>query len=203
MEEDDFRAAAQAGGAPRASLRLGETILRTLKYEEMRDWYRLALGVDPAVELTVDPQKVGARSDVARLCFFRLHVDFPFAQVIGLFEIPELNAAPGRGPGLDHIMFRDAGLEQLFARYDALKAAGKTPFRAFNHGPGTSFYYRDPDGNLIEFGAVNFPTEAEYLGYFSSEAYKKNFDGIAIDPDEYIGRFRSGVSQAELVRIPV
>ena len=71
-----------------------------------------------------------------------------------------------------------------------------------NHGPGTSFYYTDPDGNTVELSGPNFDNEAEYLAYFDSEAYRTNIAGIVIDPDEYAARFRRGVAQADLVRIP-
>jgi hypothetical protein len=70
-----------------------------------------------------------------------------------------------------------------------------------NHGPSTSFYYRDPDGNVVELSAVNFSTEAEYVAFVNSEAFKKNIAGIEIEAAEFIAKYRSGVPQAELVRI--
>jgi catechol-2,3-dioxygenase len=70
-----------------------------------------------------------------------------------------------------------------------------------NHGPSTSFYYRDPDGNAVEFSAVNFPTEAEYSRFVTSETFKKNISGAAIDADEFVSKYRSGVPQSELVKL--
>jgi len=70
-----------------------------------------------------------------------------------------------------------------------------------NHGPSTSFYYRDPDGNRVELSAVNFPTEAEYVSFVASEAFKKNIAGMAINADEFVSKYRSGVPQSELVRL--
>ena len=185
-------------------MRIGEIILRTRNFEAMKNWYSLVLGrMDPSVLITIDPKVVGARNDIARVCFFRVHMDYPFAMVVGLFEVPDITPAGGtKPPGMDHIMLRDWTLGELFDRYEMLKAAGHVPTHAFNHGPGTSFYYRDPDGNMVELAAVNFPSEAEYLAYFRTEAYQKNFDGIRIDPDEFVGKYRSGMSQADLVRIP-
>ena len=197
-------ATAPAGEKKLRPMRIGEIILRTRNFEAMKNWYGLVLGkLDPSVLITIDPKVVGARKDITRVCFFRVHMDYPFAMVVGLFEVPEVVPANGvRNPGMDHIMLRDWTLGELFDRYEMLKAAGYVPTHAFNHGPGTSFYYRDPDDNMVELAAVNFPSEAEYLAYFKTEAYQKNFDGIRIDPDEFVGKFRSGVSQAELVRIP-
>lgn len=186
-------------------MRIGETILRTRNFDAMKSWYSLVLGrMDPSVLITIDPTVVGSRTDIARVCFFRVHLDYPFAMVVGLFEVPEVVPSNGvRHPGMDHLMLRDSTLGELITRYEMLKAEGFVPTHSYNHGPGTSFYYKDPDGNMVELAAVNFPTEAEYLAYFKTEAYQKNFDGIKIDPDEFVARFRSGISQAELVRIPV
>ena len=44
--------------------------------------------------------------------------------------------------------------------------------------------------------------EAEFFGYFKTEAYKKNVSGIIIDADDYIARYRSGTRREELVKIP-
>jgi len=196
-------ATAPAVGNKLKPMRIGEIVLRTKNFDAMKSWYSLVLGrMDPSVLITIDPKVVGARNDIARVCFFRVHMDYPFAMVVGLFEVPDVVPANGvRTPGMDHIMLRDWTLGELFDRYEMLKAEGHVPTHAFNHGPGTSFYYRDPDGNMVELAAVNFPTEAEYLAYFKTEAYQRNFDGIRIDPDEYVARYRNGVSQAELVRI--
>lgn len=196
-------ATAPAEGNTLKPMRIGEIILRTKNFDAMKSWYSLVLGrMDPSVLITIDPKVVGARSDIARVCFFRVHMEYPFAMVVGLFEVPDVVPANGvRNPGMDHIMLRDWTLGELFDRYEMLKAEGHVPTHSFNHGPGTSFYYRDPDGNMVELAAVNFPTEAEYLAYFKTEAYQRNFDGIRIDPDEYVARYRSGVSQADLVRI--
>ena len=54
------------------------------------------------------------------------------------------------GPGLDHVQFRHASLGALLDRYEILRDLGIKPHRTMNHGPSTSFYYRDPDGNGVE-----------------------------------------------------
>ncbi len=79
---------------------------------------------------------------------------------------------------------------------------GILPHRMANHGPGTSFYYRDPNRNIVELSASNFVTEAEYREFFTSEGYKRNPSGIEIEADAYIARYRSGVPLSELVKIP-
>ena len=136
-----------------------------------------------------------------RLAFFRVHLDYPYTQVLGIFQLPELADAPSTTPGMHHLQLRHASLGELFDRYDRLKAAGIVPHRTANHGPGTSFYYHDPDGNMVELSAANFATEAEYLDYLASDTYRSNPSGPEIDADAYVARYRSGVPPAELVRI--
>jgi hypothetical protein len=99
------------------------------------------------------------------------------------------------------MQLRHLNIEHLFSRYELLQQAGVEPHRCFNHGPSTSFYYKDPDGNVVEMSATNFPDESGYLAYFQSEAYKRNISGIEIDPISYVARFRSGTPLADLVRI--
>ena len=183
--------------------RLSETVIKTARFERVKEWYQTLIGREPFY-LRRGPPDEPSWSGAHAIAFFRLHVDYPYTQVFGIFEVPAVGdrAVPVKGdPGLHHMQMRFGTLEDLFERYDRLKASGARPARSFNHGPGTSFYYEDPDGNTVELSCVNFVREEDYLAYFSTEAYKKNISGIAIDPDEYIGRFRSGVSQAELVKI--
>jgi catechol 2,3-dioxygenase-like lactoylglutathione lyase family enzyme len=188
-------------------LRFSEVVLRTLHFERLREWYRTFLGVDPYFERTPTPEDLAAaipglsRAADLRLCFFRVHLDYPYTQVLGIFQVPDLADAPSTGPGMHHMQLRHASLGDLFDRYERLKAAGIVPHRTANHGPGTSFYYHDPDGNMVELSAANFDTETEYLAYLASDAYRANPSGLEIDADEYVARYRRGVPQAELVRI--
>jgi hypothetical protein len=83
-----------------------------------------------------------------------------------------------------------------------MTAHGIVPTRSANHGPSTSFYYRDPDGNRVELSVKNYATEAETLAFMQSEAFRKNPAGIDVDPAEYVGKYRGGLSLEELRRIP-
>lgn len=194
-------------------VRISEIILQTSRYDDLKQWYMAVLGQKPFVEnarpnkpisRTGQPEggkQVHARS--VRLCFFRLHIDYPYTQVFGLFEIDGLGDKPTNDPGLNHMQFRHESLEHAISRYEKLRSFGILPYRTANHGPGTSFYYHDLDGNVVEMSGPNFPTEKEYLDYFQSESYRNNISGIDVDPEEYVGRYRSGTPQPELVRIPV
>lgn len=179
-----------------------EVIFKTARFPEMKHWHETVTDVKAFfVRGEADkPNWTGAY----RIAFIRIFSDHPYTQVLGLFEVPAVTgrADNTRGePGMHHMQLRHANLEHLFSRYESLKALGITPMRSFNHGPGTSFYYHDPDGNTVELSSANFVREADYLAYFRSESYAKNISGIEIDPAEYVGRYRSGTPQEELVRI--
>ena len=185
--------------------RISEIVLKTGQYEAMKAWYSGVFGLAPfyennpqaAVEHESGKQE---RATDVRLCFIRLHYDHPYAQVLAIFEIPGTRQGPSSDPGLHHMQFRNATMDDLFARYERLKGLGFHPHRTANHGPGTSFYYRDPDQNIVELSANNFPTVEEYLGYFKTESYQRNPSGIEIDANAYIARYRAGVPLAELVK---
>jgi len=186
-------------------VRISEIVLKTSQFETLRNWYVDALGIEPFYENS--PEKTGGadgkflRASDVRLCFIRLHLDYPYAQVLAIFEVPNLKSGGKTEAGLHHMQLRNSSLDQLFERYDLLKSVGILPHRSANHGPGTSFYYFDPDGNNVEFSGANFDTEAEYLAYFTSDSYRRNPSGIEIDAEAYIARYRSGTPKAELVRI--
>jgi hypothetical protein len=83
--------------------------------------------------------------------------------------------------------------------YVRLKALGIVPFRCINHGPTTSMYYRDPDGNRVELQIDNFATAQEGRDWLSTPAFAENPIGVEYDPDQLVARFRAGVPVAELV----
>jgi catechol 2,3-dioxygenase-like lactoylglutathione lyase family enzyme len=196
-------AALAARTAALAPLRISEIVLQTSRYAEMRDWYCAVLGTKPFLERVPEAPVAGSsRASDITLCFIRVHAEFPWGQILAIFGMEGLKAPDDRVPGLNHIQFRHASLPDLFDRYELLRDAGLRPERTANHGPGTSFYYRDPDGNRVELNASNFATEAEYGTFIRSAAFRTNPSGIDVDPEDYVGRFRRGTPQAELVLIP-
>ncbi len=180
-----------------------EVIFKTARFAAMKDWYETVTDVNAFfVRGEADkPNWTGAW----RIAFIRIFSDYPYTQVLGLFETPAVSGKADNQhgePGMHHMQLRHAGLDHLFSRYEALRARGITPMRSFNHGPGTSFYYHDPDGNTVELSSANFVLEADYLAYFRSEAYAKNISGIEINAADYVAKFRAGTPQETLVRMP-
>jgi catechol 2,3-dioxygenase-like lactoylglutathione lyase family enzyme len=181
-------------------MRFGEVILKTAKYDALKSWYCRVLDAEPMMETerTAEAGPGGAR----QLCFIRLDADFPFFTTLGIFDMPGLRPPDGTVPGLHHFQVRFATIGNLFDRYEALAAHGIVPARSANHGPGTSFYYRDPDDNQLELAASNYLTEPEVRAFMQSEAFRRNVSGIDVDPAEYVGRYRRGVPLEELRLVP-
>jgi catechol 2,3-dioxygenase-like lactoylglutathione lyase family enzyme len=57
---------------------------------------------------------------------------------------------PGAG-ALNHIAFRVGSLGALRERFDRLKQANVADLETITHGSWFSVYYRDPEGNRLEF----------------------------------------------------
>ena len=192
-------------------MKISETILKTGQFEVMKPWYQRILGVDVLFEHRVAadtrPADYGGQTRASDLlmCFFRISSDYPYTQMIGLFQEPgTATTAMKTAPGLHHMQLMMPNLEALVRKYEELKAAGLKPHRTANHGIMFSFYYRDPDGNHVEFSAQNFPSLEEMTAFMQGDYFKGNPSGIEIpDPDAFVDRFRAGVPAAELTRLEV
>ena len=183
----------------KAAIRFGEVVLKTSQYEAMKLWYSKVFDTDPMFE---SERKNTKGPGMRQMCLFRSYSEFPFTETLAIFDFGDLRQNDQMVSGMDHFQLQFASIDDLFDRYEALAAQGIVPTRSANHGPSTSFYYRDPDGNRVELSVKNYATEAETLAFMQSEAFRKNPAGIDVDPAEYIARYRGGVPLEELRRIP-
>jgi catechol 2,3-dioxygenase-like lactoylglutathione lyase family enzyme len=189
--------------------KISETILKTGQLDVMKPWYRRALEVDILFEHGPPPNaRPGdfggqTRASDLRMCFFRVSGEFPFTQMIGIFEEPGTSTTAIKGaPGLHHMQFMSSDFEGLIKKYEMFAAAGIKPHRSANHGIMSSFYYRDPDGNNVEFTAQNFPTLQAMDAFMQGSYFKHNPSGVEIpDAAEFVARFRAGVSVSELTQL--
>jgi catechol 2,3-dioxygenase-like lactoylglutathione lyase family enzyme len=164
--------------------KFAHVVLRTrAKFEAMRQWY-----------LTVLNARVVY--DTGFLVF--LSYDDEHHRV-AIAQDPQLAERPHRSAGLDHLAFTYAGLDDLLATYERLKAAGILPFCPVNHGPTTSLYYVDPDNNRVELQVDNF-TDMDAATDAMTASFGVNPVGDEFDPDDYVARRRAGESIESLLR---
>ena len=191
-----------------SKLKISETILKTSRMDAMKAWYRTVLAIDPFFERTPDagtkPLDLGGqtRASDLKMCFFRLSTDFPYVQTIGIFEEPGTAEQVPKGvPGLHHMQLMCGSIAELIEKYEELGAQGMNPHRSANHGPMTSFYYRDPDGNNVEITAQNYPSLDAMVAFMGTDGFKSNPSGAEIDPARFAASFRQGTPVEELVKL--
>ena len=159
-------------------------VLRTRNLEESIAWYQTVVGME-----------VVHRNDfIAFLTYDGEH------HRIALVKTPVATPAPPGSAGLDHVAYTLASLGDLLSTYLRLKAKGILPVWPINHGPTTSLYYADPDGNRVEFQVDNFATEEELKGWMKSGAFAANPIGVVFDPEKLVARYTRGDAIEELVR---
>jgi catechol-2,3-dioxygenase len=167
-------------------IRLAHIVRRTSRLEEMIDWYRTVLGAEI----------VHADERLAFLTYDDEHHRIAIARIPGLEEQPPLAA------GTDHVAFTYADLGDLLYTYERLKSAGIEPYWPINHGPTTSLYYKDPDGNKIELQVDNFPTTEETNRWIRSGDFAVNPIGVVFDPADLLAHYRAGEPLEPLVVRP-
>lgn len=197
-----------AGRTQAVKLQMAELVLKTANYDGMCAWYEHVLGHGPFFTRTPDPDQpprpagMPERAVDVRLAFFKIHDNgHPHHQVLGIFGIDSLAGVQRSGPGLHHFQFGVDGLDELIAQYDHMMAAGSAPHRAANHGQATSFYFTDPDGNIIEFSSSNFPTWEQEAAFMASPAFDANPSGLELDHADFARRYHSGESRESLISL--
>ena len=116
-------------------VRLAHVVLRTSRIAELVAWYKLVLNATPAFE----------SDHIAFLAYDDEHHRIAFV------NLPGLAPQPDGIVGVHHIAFTYASLRDLLDNYARLRDLGILPAWPVNHGPTTSLYYADPDGNQLEF----------------------------------------------------
>jgi catechol 2,3-dioxygenase-like lactoylglutathione lyase family enzyme len=182
----------EAAGMPPS--KLAHVVFQTNRLAEMRDWYATVLGGQVVWEnphlcfVTYDDE----HHRVAFVDFGPLARRHPEAGA-------ELGPKPVEQPGLHHVSFTFGSMGEFLDNYERLRDRAIRPFFCVNHGPTTSMYYRDPDGNRVELQIDNFPTAEEGFAWMRSPAFERNPVGVEYDPDELVKKFRAGVPVAQLV----
>jgi catechol-2,3-dioxygenase len=168
-----------------APMKLAHVVLRTARFQEMVAWYETVLAA----------RVVHTDGILAFLTYDDEHHRIAIAGIPGLEERPQTVA------GTDHVAFTHADLGDLLNTYARLKGEGIEPYWTLNHGPTTSMYYKDPDGNRVELQIDNFSTD-ETNHWMRSGEFAENPIGIIFDPEELLARYRAGEPLAALLRRP-
>jgi catechol-2,3-dioxygenase len=172
--------------------KLAHVVFQTNRMPEMRQWYCTVLGAEVIYEndhlsfVTYDDE----HHRVAFLDFGPLSPRDPQT---------ELRVKTSEQPGLHHVAFTFPSMNEFLDNYVRLRDLGIRPFFCVNHGPTTSMYYRDPDGNRVELQIDNFATAKEGQDWLKTPAFDRNAIGVEYDPDELVARFKTGVPMAELI----
>lgn len=165
--------------------KLAHYVIRAKRFQELLAWYRKVFHLRTSFEAPV----------IAFLTYDDEHHRIAFLNTGHLPEPDQMRT------GIDHVAFTYAGLGDLLHTWQRLKGEGIEPFWCINHGPTTSMYYRDPDGNEIELQVDNFPTMDEANAWFSSDAFAANPLGVDFDPVVLLEKLNAGIAEVELLKI--
>ncbi|GIZ40705.1 hypothetical protein CKM354_000403300 [Cercospora kikuchii] len=161
---------------------LAHVVLRTANYQPMVDFYTTFLG--------------GSVTHGNPFVSFITYDDEHHR--IAILNVPGTSAKNKKSSGLEHIAFGFPTMRDLLVAYRQRKKHGIEPVWGVNHGPTTSIYYRDPDGNMLETQVDNFDTIEATNEFMSSPAFAENPIGTDIDIEEMIQRLQSGEDDASL-----
>lgn len=100
--------------------------------------------------------------------------------------------------GFHHVAFTYNSVAGLFKAYEVRQKLGIQPTWCVNHGPTTSVYYKDPDGNRIETQVDNYNTVEEANEFMGSRLFAENPIGTDIDPTEMLRRLAAGEDEKTL-----
>jgi catechol-2,3-dioxygenase len=162
--------------------KLAHVVLRTGRFKKMVKFYKNFLGANTTYE-----------NDF--LCFLTYDDEHHRIALIGIPDLPPTDHGVS---GLEHIAFTFHNLHDLLSAYQQRKKLGILPFWGVNHGPTTSIYYQDPDGNEIETQVDNFDTVEAANEFMGSDLFRINPIGTDFDPEELIQRLASGEDEVSL-----
>jgi catechol-2,3-dioxygenase len=161
---------------PVAPAKLAHLVLRSRQHEQAQRWWATLLNA----------RVVYADAFLAFLTYDDEH------HRLALMNVGAAAEGPSSGVGLDHVAFTYESLGDLLATYVRLRDEGIEPVWCINHGPTTSLYYRDPDGNQAELQIDNFATAEDLAAWFATGAFARNPIGVEFDPDELVARYEGG-----------
>lgn len=166
-------------------VKFAHVVYQTRRFDEMIAWYQRVFEAEVVHQ---DPA-------LAFLTYDGEHHRFAFANLDVLK--PDGGGTDDRGSiGVNHVAYTYSSAGELLETYAWLKEAGIQPYWSIHHGITLSNYYRDPDGNRMEFQA-----DAE-RDYMASDAFAANPIGIEVDMEALLAQHRAGGDPFELLAMP-
>ena len=186
LEPVSTKGAAQAAAPVVSPIKLAHVVFRTSQYPRLVDWYKLVLNATPAFE----------NEGIAFLAYDDEH------HRIALINAPGLEPQRPGTAGVHHVAFTYETLGGLLQNYERLKGHDVRPVWCVNHGPTTSMYYSDPDGNQVEFQVDNCDTVEEAGEFFFTPEFSANPLGVDFDPEDLLARHKAGEDETVLKTRP-
>jgi catechol-2,3-dioxygenase len=163
--------------------KLAHFVLQTGHLPVLRDWYLKVL----------DAHVVYENEFLSLMTFDEEH------HRLGIVQLPQPVQRTPMTVGLAHTAYTFPDLASLLAKYEDMRNAGIQPYVPVQHGPTTSIYYRDPDGNMVELQIDNLTTAEEATKYLHSEEFHADPFGPSFDPDTMLTALRTGTPESELL----
>ncbi|MBO6506852.1 MAG: VOC family protein [Kordiimonadaceae bacterium] len=165
-------------------LKMAHIVLKTKDRERLKSWY----------ETVFHTTELFQNEFLTFLTYDDEHHRFAIAQLPP--DSPDLDS---RSVGVAHWAYSFATMGELVATYERLKAAGIEPYFPVNHGMTISMYYRDPDGNEIEFQVDRYESPEDCKACFDTDAFSKNPIGNPFNPDVFSAEIKSGASTDDAI----
>lgn len=181
--QEEFRALRAGRTSP---AQLAHVVMRTGQYEAMVDWYAKVLDADI----------VFANDQITFLTYDDEH------HRVAISRLPVVGKRSKARAGVDHVAFTYADIATLLNNWERLSTLGICPIWTTNHGPTTSMYYQDPDGNVLELQVDNFRTLDELEHWAETSDFQENPIGVDFDPAELKRRLENGESESTLLARP-
>ena len=161
--------------------------LKTLKLQEMIDWYGLVLGMQAQHQFEGGAWLTNDHAN----------------HRIALLTSPALREDPDKlhHTGIHHTAFEYDSMGDLLDTYVRLRERGVVPHASLDHGITSSFYYEDPDGNSVELQVDNFGDWAQSGEWIrTSPQFAANPIGTPVDPAQMVAARDAGASFEEIHR---
>ncbi|MBV8551463.1 MAG: VOC family protein [Acidobacteriaceae bacterium] len=166
--------------------------LTTANVDAMVEWYRNVLGmtINHRSEASSAAQNGPPFSALAFVSNDEMDHRIVFFEMCGAV----VDAEKRRHTGLQHIAFEYATLDDLLGTYVRLKRLGILPVWAADHDVGTSFYYQDPDQNMVEINVNNYGN-----AWTATERIRGSCPNVAhVDPNKMVAARKAGASPWDL-----